>query len=289
MKGAFKPLPPVIQLGMHRSGTSLLSRMLSASGLFNGQDLQDDHESVFFIRCNDWILRQALATWDYPEIFLKKANNPDWTKHIANRLRQKLGSARSSRYAGPVNSAMFHKHLACDTPWGWKDPRNSFTLPVWLELYPDARVIHISRHGVDVAQSLVTRERRLRQRFVSLAKASMILWPRSESGLLENPWRCANLEGAFSLWEAYMRQAHARVKEIGARACGIIYEDFLLDPVPVLDKLCRFIGLSVDEDRLQHLAGSVRPGRAYAYRNEPGLLRYAQSLGPRLASFGYGL
>jgi hypothetical protein len=44
--------------------------------------------------------------------------------------------------------------------WGWKDPRNSITLPVWLKLFPDARVIHIVRNGVDVAESLYRRQQR---------------------------------------------------------------------------------------------------------------------------------
>ena len=26
-------------------------------------------------------------------------------------------------------------------PWGWKDPRNSITLPLWLRLYPEAKII----------------------------------------------------------------------------------------------------------------------------------------------------
>jgi len=282
-----KPLPPVIMLGMHRSGTSLLSSMLAELGLFTGQDLQDDCESVFFIRCNDWILRQGQATWDHPGIFLKYSNDPEWRRQIANQLKRRLGGTRSARYAGAGHAATFRKFLACDAPWGWKDPRNSFTLPVWLELYPDARVIHITRHGVDVAQSLITRERRLRQRFVSLVKASAILWPRAETGAPTSPWRCATLDGAFSLWEAYMRQSRAQVQALGSRAHEIVYEDFLRNPVPVLDRLCRFIGLSVDEDRLRRVSGAVVPGRAFAHRADPALRDYARRLGPRLASLGY--
>ncbi len=30
--------------------------------------------------------------------------------------------------------------------WGWKDPRNTFTLPMWLSIFPKARVLHVLRN-----------------------------------------------------------------------------------------------------------------------------------------------
>ena len=42
-----------------------------------------------------------------------------------------------------------------DQPWGWKDPRNVFTLPLWLRVFPEAKIIYIVRNGVDVAASLL--------------------------------------------------------------------------------------------------------------------------------------
>jgi hypothetical protein len=127
----------------------------------------------------------------------------------------------------------------------------------------------------------------VRQRFVSLLKASAILWPRTESGTLANPWRCVSLDGSFALWETYMRQSRAQVKMLGSSAHEIVYEDFLREPVAVLNRLCQFIGLSVHKDRLRRVAGAVLPGRAFAYRADPVLLDYARRLGPRLTSLGY--
>src|SRR5262249_51761949 len=43
-------------------------------------------------------------------------------------------------------------------PWGWKDPRNTYTLPIWLDVFPHAKVVHVYRHGVDVAHSLRVRQ-----------------------------------------------------------------------------------------------------------------------------------
>ncbi|MBW1793701.1 MAG: sulfotransferase [Deltaproteobacteria bacterium] len=38
--------------------------------------------------------------------------------------------------------------------WGWKDPRTTLTLPLWLKLFPKARIIHVIRNGIDSALSL---------------------------------------------------------------------------------------------------------------------------------------
>src|SRR5699024_9625556 len=43
---------PIIVVGMHRSGTSLLSRVLSDIGVFMGNDLSINHESSFFQKIN---------------------------------------------------------------------------------------------------------------------------------------------------------------------------------------------------------------------------------------------
>src|SRR4051812_11129697 len=58
--------PPVIILGMHRSGTSLVARLLDELGLFQGNELQEDHESVYFMEVNDLLLRRVGASWDNP-------------------------------------------------------------------------------------------------------------------------------------------------------------------------------------------------------------------------------
>ena len=57
---------PVVVVGMHRSGTSLVSRILDDCGVMMGKDLQEDHESIFFISLNEWIYGNAGASWERP-------------------------------------------------------------------------------------------------------------------------------------------------------------------------------------------------------------------------------
>src|SRR3990172_2296953 len=57
---------PIIVMGMHRSGTSLVAEILRALGVFLGHRLDEHTESIFFTNINDWLLGLAHASWDHP-------------------------------------------------------------------------------------------------------------------------------------------------------------------------------------------------------------------------------
>ena len=44
-------------------------------------------------------------------------------------------------------------------PWGWKDPRNAITAPVWQEWMPELRFVICLRNPLDAAQSMVDRDK----------------------------------------------------------------------------------------------------------------------------------
>src|SRR5207302_9249377 len=102
---------------------------------------------------------------------------------------------------------------ALASPWGWKDPRNTFTLPMWLHIYPDAKLISIERHGVDVAESLRASEmsnlKGAAQRYERYPALSFLR--QSEDSFVDSP-RCLSLDGGFSLWSAYVSQARRMLK-----------------------------------------------------------------------------
>ena len=51
-----------------------------------------------------------------------------------------------------------------DYNWGWKDPRNIFTLPFWITLFPLSKIIIVKRHPYDVCMSLINRNTKLKNR-----------------------------------------------------------------------------------------------------------------------------
>ncbi|MBE9554562.1 MAG: sulfotransferase, partial [Proteobacteria bacterium] len=135
--------PPIIIMGMHRSGTSMVTRLMEQLGLFVGQETDTNNESLFFQALNDWILCQAGSTWDNPEPIRWLAEDVQGCDLIVEYLRSILKSRASNSYLGRWRHMRFGADFSCIGPWGWKDPRNTFTLPIWLRLFPDARVIHV--------------------------------------------------------------------------------------------------------------------------------------------------
>lgn len=257
---------PVIIIGMHRSGTSLVTKVLEDLGLFVGHRLQADHESVFFVQLNDWILRQANASWDRPFGIDDLLADADALPLVTDYLRLRLNSPHAVSYSGPaaVLRAGFRWHPRA--PWGWKDPRTTFTLPIWLQLFPDARIIHVGRNGVDVARSLVVRENRLRslarQRLVS-RRLPYRLRPRLPD--LISSSLCRDRESGFLLWQLYFDRAREAVRSVGTRGFSLRYEDFLAEPRAIVQNLARHAGLSPSDRALERSITRIDPSRSYAF------------------------
>lgn len=137
----------VCVLGMHRSGTSLTTRVLNLLGVYLGSDdsmLASDrlnakgyweHESILEI--NDELLARFGGSWHAPPAF-----PPNWERapEIADLRRQ----AR----------VLLEEEFQEAELWGWKDPRTCLTLPFWRQLVPSMRYVMCLRNPVDVARSL---------------------------------------------------------------------------------------------------------------------------------------
>ena len=285
MKGSKSP---IIVLGMHRAGTSMLMRFLSQLGVFPGKKLESNFESVFFHKINTYLLQLYGGRWDYP-VPITGINDSDhlWALSI-DYLRSQLHSVRALNYLGWRHS--LHTCSAWNLPftWGWKDPKNTYTLPLWLELFPDAKILHIYRHGVDVAHSLKVRNNRLmanQREIYSRSPLQRWIHPKQLGHALSS--RCSTIEGGFSLWELYMKQARDLVRRLGGQALEIRYEEFLKQPVQMLDKVAGFCQLSNSENLLENIAAKANTARAYAFREKPELQRYASKVKDRLKMFGY--
>ena len=276
------PRQPVILLGMHRSGTSLVARVLDELGLFQGHELQEDHESTYFLGVNDTLLKRAGASWDHPGVFREFLKDPEAAAHTVRCLRDDLSSGR--QIAGYLGTAWLLQHRTLsklDRPWGWKDPRTVFTLPLWLRLFPGARLVYISRNGVDVAASLRVREvKELARRVKEYPKKAKQLSSHSmlERAGFKGSARCLTLEGAFGLWEEYVAEAEAALAAIPNERLVVSYEAFLADPKGQLPALAKFCGLTAQADAVGHAAAGVNPGRANAFLEDSELNAFYQKV-----------
>ncbi len=131
--------------GAHRSGTSMLTRLLHRCGLDLGPesdlmpaaaDNPDGFwENLRFVQLNDEILNGVGAAWDLPP----------WQEETFNRASLQPMRAKAQLLIEPFR----------DKPvWGWKDPRNCLTLPFWRSLLPGFKTIVMVRNPLEVAYSM---------------------------------------------------------------------------------------------------------------------------------------
>lgn len=136
----------IVVLGMHRSGTSLVSSMLHTLGVTMGANgfLEADEgnphgywEDGEFLDINKRLLKRAGGDW----------RNPPSVNDI-EKLKKDKEVSKVCRQL--VNS----RHGV----WGWKDPRTCLTLPVWWQFLDrhDTRILMVKRHKGDVLQSLTS-------------------------------------------------------------------------------------------------------------------------------------
>jgi hypothetical protein len=280
---------PIIFIGMHRSGTSMLGRMLEELGVFFGAHKDINNEALFFQDLNEWLLGQCGGRWDYPKPFNQYFwRNEDVIKWTEVYLRNLLASPRAVQFLG-VRRFLSGGMRALEEPWGWKDPRTTFTLPVWLRVFPNARVVSIERNGVDVAQSLRARELMIlnnASNFYQKYRRVFFLHLR-RSGFAHSP-RCLVLEDAFSLWEEYTAQADRMIAELPAeRVFALRYEEVLADPARWLTKTAAFCRLEVSTSQIAAAAKSIKADRAQAYESDPDLARFAAAHATALSARGY--
>lgn len=296
-----KRVEPVIIVGMHRSGTSIVTRMLKELGLFIGWDCGINDEATFFNRRNEKILSVCGGGWDNPNVIDKLLGRPELRKKVVDLLSEDISSFHAFLYLGPKFYLRYRAITKLNMPWGWKDPRNIITLPLWLEIFPSARIIHIYRNGIDVANSLARRDEvsitrvlknesyvdrqvklfkkkgLLRYNLTKLYYSSDKLDPLRKFNMLRL-YSFMTLEAGFDLWCSYMQRISNFLDSLQNKVINIKYEDFILDPQKHLQRLAGFCSLPIDEHQIKAVAAYIKPDRSYAYRNDSELLNVYESL-----------
>lgn len=277
-----KYAPPVLITGMHRSGTTLIAKLLSRCGYFCGKDLDSNCESEFFLNINEWLLRQANGAWDSPESFRFVTSVSEMRSQAIRRLRRLLKSPWLLHYFGLRN--FLSKRSALSAAWGFKDPRLVYTMSLWNEVFSGRiRLIYVQRNGVDVARSLQARQQKVidGNSILSYKRAPLIkrigntLYP-VDKYMLQSP-RCYSLDEAFSLWEMYILEGEAMYHNFTGDKIRIVYEDFVVGAVRALRHAALFCGLQVEDHRLVDAVRIINKQRSYAFLADEQLRSYYKS------------
>ncbi len=279
---------PIIIIGMHRSGTTMVNTMLEKLGLFVGVNNEKNNESLFFLRYNHWLLKQSGGVWFNPCSIDYLLSNKKVLNLTVNYLYEILSNYKIISYLG-FKKYISNSNLWKQTkPWGWKAPCNTFTLPIWLELFPDAKIIWVYRHGVDVAKSLKIRADKSIFKSSSQIKKRKFIYKffTKKSGFTQ-AINCHSYQGGLELWSSYMERAEQHSLMLGNRCLSIKYEDILMNPEIILPKLISFCELENNDNLIKDVCKYVDASRAYAYKENDDLIRFAMKNEGKLKKYGY--
>ncbi len=201
---------PVVITGMHRSGTSMVTRLLNLCGLSLGDEqyllspTKDNPEGFWenaqFQSVNDEILASFGGGWDIPPVMQIGWETSPHLMAIADKAKLVIQEISQQH---PV--------------WGWKDPRNSLTLPFWKKLVLNPKIIVCIRNPFEVSHSLLR-----------IGGASSVF--------------------SYNLWFTYNQQL---LLSTNPEECIIThYDSFFRNPQSELRRLANFLELEVSDETI---------------------------------------
>ncbi len=251
---------PTIITGMHRSGTTLLCKLLEKSGLFMGNQKDGNNESLFFLHLEEWILKNARARWDAPHNY--SLMDMATKEKIAASISKKLSGPSREEFLGPELAKKYKDLRELDIPWGWKQPRATITADIWHKIFPDAKVLHIMRNPVDVAQSLKKRQETVyKRRYRRAAKRILTLGLTSKT---YSSSKLLDINNGVSLWEDYMKRALLLDSIFRSNVMHVRYEDLLENPEKMFSDIFSFAELTT-KGNLSDIIGQIDQSRKYAF------------------------
>jgi hypothetical protein len=269
--------PPLIVLGVRRSGTTLLRVMLDRNSRLAVPD-----ESYFL-----------------PQLAHRHSDRPDLDSFLDDLRRLPTlrewelspddvrGRLRPGMTLGDAVGAVYETYAAArgKERWGDKTPMYMQFLPLLERLFPDARYVHLIRDGRDAALS-----------FLGMPE-----------GVVTRTWAHPTDAAGFACqWRTEVAAAHGLGRRVGAgRYLELRYEQLVEDPERELKRICTFAELPFEADMLSY-AGNVDVSRKPHQQSltkppTPGLRNWRAAMSPEdvaafqeiaadvLAALGYPL
>ncbi|WP_299880365.1 sulfotransferase [uncultured Cocleimonas sp.] len=231
-----RPESPIIIIGMHRSGTTLTTLLLEDLGVSMGCEQQiSTSEDLFFQRLNELLLALSNATWDNPKSFSSILKNQDWNLALTKVISHELSKSKSIRFS--TNPCRQNKRKL----WGFKDPRNTYTLPIWLNIFPNAKVINILRNGESVASSLLNRGNNNLKEGKSLSLVSL------------------STSLSLDLWAEYVMEAHKNCSALSdEQYFELKYETLLESPETTIRQILNFLEIDANQEEVNKAVSRVK-------------------------------
>jgi hypothetical protein len=240
--------PPVMVIGAHRSGTTATARALELLGLEIGEHLDSHREPRRLQKLHEDYLRRFGAAWHNPQPFLKWTETAEGMQDCSSYLRTNVRPdfARIFGYRRNPKGFWLRARLKFGARWGWKEPRTTLFAPAWLEIFPEARIVHVIRDADAAASSIRERELKFQA-----------------AGDPSTP-NLADLDYCRQLVETYLGAGERLANSSSYQR--IQFEELQANPPAMLERLANFCDLRVTTRKLAAAAASIRPARVGSTR-----------------------
>ena len=243
---------PIIITGMHRSGTSLITKILSKY-IFIGNKVDFNNESLYFQRINRWLLSCNSCSWDNPLTFNELNENE--SNILISKLNENINKKLPSLiYFGFKNIFYNNNFFNLKTMWGWKDPVNVFTIYLWSKVFDEFKIININRNPLDVSYSLLNRQEKLNSIDSSMSNnnllSSFIPLLSINKGNIYSSFKINNINDCLKLYKKYYDQMIVN-DSMFKQILNIRYERLIADSHNELRKVYEFCNIdtsSIDSD-----------------------------------------
>ncbi len=197
---------PVVVSGVGGSGTRIIAELVYQMGFFIGSDLNISNDNMTLAK-------------KFPEIRdLMVAGSPDTKDYVRNIFRQ-----FSVKMQIDMRRAGYQE-------WGWKIPSSSKVVEYIHDLFPNLKLIHTIRNGLDMAFS--SNQNQLKNwgvfhdvdyRKMPMPKASLQYWIRANEYAIE--------KGR---------------KYLGDRFLLLNFDQMCMDPVAAVSQIADFIEVDIN-------------------------------------------
>jgi LPS sulfotransferase NodH len=270
---------PLLIIGMHRSGTTLLSKCMETAGWYGGWRKEKNNESTFYLRINNWLMHNSGCDWETGDSIEKSLNNN------YELLASYVAKLEKSIFFSEYSPFFDKKKLLISTSWGFKDPRTTLTLPFWMKYYGDTSLIHIRRHGLDVANSIIVRRNKQASEYngsllgaVKKIHANKKAYPTM---------KLYDINDAIDLWYKYEMACEIAIKK--QKSISIKYEDLLTSPDYFLKQIFEFSNLNVEKKEVTNMVGKFDKTRCFAFKKSPYIKDLTEDSVSKIERFGYVL
>lgn len=160
---------PVIITGMHKSGTSLTSSVLQASGVHIGENLMGPGPGNRLGHFED----MELYALHCHALVFQDIHMDGWTSQSRVSMPQ--------QFLSRVQHLLEHRQKS-PRLWGWKDPRTTLFLDFWKQTLLSAKFVFVYRNPWEVVDSLY---RRGDSMFDNHPNAAIEAWITYNTAILE--------------------------------------------------------------------------------------------------------